>query len=223
MISLEHFIDGIKDNSDYLVVGGDWNMTLNPKLDSEGNAKCSRVCVEQLKELMGKFDLFDAYREKNPDKVMYSWAPAGSNKNGTFRRLDYFLVSSQLLGYIEENEYADTHVSDHRKVRLVIDFNPNKDNERTPGMWRHNDELNKKEDFKKECKAAIVRAIMESKGSDARAQWEYIKYKIRGVSRRWNKEIKAQTAQTKHDIIQKINFLSTDPRKNIGQITDLTR
>ena len=57
LISLEHFIDGIKDDSDYLVVGGDWNMILNPKLDSEGSAKCSKVCVEQLKELMNKFDL----------------------------------------------------------------------------------------------------------------------------------------------------------------------
>ena len=88
--------------SDFTVIGGDWNVSLNQEMDTFGyssvNNEKARNTIHELMETNGLIDIF---RELNPKTKRFTWRQYGGNKRS---RLDYFLASSTLLPFTETTD-----------------------------------------------------------------------------------------------------------------------
>ena len=123
-------------NPSYTLYAGDWNIVLNPDLDNRGyqhinNPRARQELLYKINEL----DLIDIFRVLNPTLKKYSWKQWGTSK---FARLDYFLVSSSLLPFIQRVEILPTCYSDHNPISLEIDFSRF---QRGYGFWKLNNSL----------------------------------------------------------------------------------
>ena len=78
------------------VIGGDWNVPLDIKLDTRNyrgtssRTKSREIILNSMVEL----ELVDAFRKVYPEKQQFSWRRFNSNVQS---RLDYFLISESLL------------------------------------------------------------------------------------------------------------------------------
>ena len=64
---LKKDIDKIANN--YILIGGDWNVVLNPALDSSRYRAVNRPRArKKVYDLMLKYDLIDSWRELYPEK-----------------------------------------------------------------------------------------------------------------------------------------------------------
>ena len=68
---------------------------------------------------MNDLDLIDVFRDFNPTSKLYSWKQWGTQKSA---RLDYFLVSTSMLPFIQKTQILPACYSDHNPIILDIDF-----------------------------------------------------------------------------------------------------
>ena len=109
---------------DHRIILGDFNITLNPGIDThnytnpERNNPRARETVNQLIE---QHNLHDHMREINGNKNLWSWLQWDLSKRA---RLDYILTSHTTQAYIKGSSFIERNdaISDHRLVRMVIDF-----------------------------------------------------------------------------------------------------
>ena len=113
-------IEKLREDSDFAIIGGDWNISLNQKLDtygymSENNPRAKNKVLE----LMEKSELMDIFREMHPENRRFSWRQFRGNKRS---RLDFFLTSPDLLPFVEDTDIIPAISSDHSMPSLIIDF-----------------------------------------------------------------------------------------------------
>ena len=83
-----------QEESDFCIIGGDWNITLDQNLDTFGyNSENNINAKKYLISCMENLGLIDIFRHLNPHKKRYSWRQFGGFKRA---RLDFFLISSTL-------------------------------------------------------------------------------------------------------------------------------
>ena len=120
----------------YSIFVGDWNVALDPKVDTknylnDNNPQARRAILNKIQE----YNLVDIFREFYPDYKTFSWQQFNQNK---MARLDYFLVSSSLLPYVQNTSILPGICSDHCPVVLDIDFTKFM---RGRGFWKLNNSL----------------------------------------------------------------------------------
>ena len=84
---------------------------------------------------MNELDLLDVFRELHPTTKKFTWKQWGSTKEA---RLDYFLISSSLLPFIQNVQILPTCYSDHKPIMINIDFSKF---QRGRGFWKLNNSL----------------------------------------------------------------------------------
>ena len=88
---------GISDK-DNIIIGGDFNCPLNPRLDKQGGILVPRAnVVSAIEGLQTTFNLHDIWRIKNPDVKSYTWS---QKSPFVFCRLDFWLTSAHLFDHI---------------------------------------------------------------------------------------------------------------------------
>nr|XP_055076897.1 uncharacterized protein LOC129456101 [Misgurnus anguillicaudatus] len=112
---LEKHAEGI------LLIGGDFNVALNPYLDRTSRTKNPdhlhfRPVVEKL---MTSFHLVDVWRRLHPTDRQYSYKQNSDNDIRS-SRLDYIFVTEESMQYIEKCVISPCTFSDHRPVVLKI-------------------------------------------------------------------------------------------------------
>ena len=86
-------------NSDYTLICGDFNLVLNPDLDSCNYKHINNPRARQIVlNMMVDCDLCDLYRQFKPDQRCFTWRRKNPVKQA---RLDYFLASSNMLDIIK--------------------------------------------------------------------------------------------------------------------------
>ena len=82
-----------------VIVGGDWNVVLNMKLDVRNylSVVTRPRARKKIFELMAKYDLLDIFRKLYPERKKFTWCKFNTNKQA---RLDYFLVSEELVSEV---------------------------------------------------------------------------------------------------------------------------
>ena len=135
-------LEKCQENSDFTIIGGDWNIALSQEMDTYGytqanNEKARHLVIEH----MDKDCLVDIFRETYPSKKRYSWRQFGGNKRS---RLDYFLISRSLLPYIESSDILPGVHSDHSIISVEIDFSKFK---RGKGFFKFNNSLNRDKEY----------------------------------------------------------------------------
>ena len=117
--------------------GGEWNCIFDKSLDSVGgNIKLKKDIIKEIEKFKSDFDLLDIWKVRNPSFRKFSWR---RTKPVTLRRLDYFLISSELEQNILSCGFLSPIQSDHSPIYLKI--NPLSDIMRGPGYWKFNNSL----------------------------------------------------------------------------------
>jgi exonuclease III len=129
-----------------LVLGGDWNTTWDGSdpvnnIDIHNMARPPNTANGKLlRSLSEDFNLTDPFRVLHPTMQKFSYSPFGGvRKNRS--RLDFFIVSSDLLTDITDCDIHSAHLSgmfDHKPIFLKLNQNPsmrNLSNDRTLKNW----------------------------------------------------------------------------------------
>ena len=102
----------------HCIMGGDFNCTLDPKLDRSTQIDTTHVQTRKtLINYMNDLRLIEIWRTQNPDKREYS---CYSSSYKTHSRIDYFLISMELLSNVKSSWYDSIVISDHAAVSVEI-------------------------------------------------------------------------------------------------------
>lgn len=101
-----------------LVLGGDFNCTVNPDLD-RNHDEPHPPSAESLKKLLHDHNLVDLWREAFPGVRQYTWLKANSN-NMSGARLDRFYVVKGNRGRFFNSSISPSFLSDHHYVSIKV-------------------------------------------------------------------------------------------------------
>ena len=138
------------NNLNILIVG-DWNIVLNQEIDSRNYKQSNNPRArQQLLRLMNDYNLYDVWREENHDKQVFTWKRKHQGKIVQMGRLDYFLVSENMVRFIYNEKILPGYRSDHSLIEVKICFREKETRGRT--FWKFNNSLLFHKDFIKEIK-----------------------------------------------------------------------
>ena len=122
-------------DTDSLIVGGDWNITLQPIDKRGGTPWKSTIARGKLLAMMKEFALVGIFRERNQHKTNYTYESKALKMSS---RIDFFLVPQHLTNCVARVETKVSNAPDHRAVKLTLLI---AQVPRGPGLWKFNREL----------------------------------------------------------------------------------
>ena len=141
---------------EYSIFAGDFNLVLNPDIDLKNYLHVNNPqSVQALKNQIQNYNLVDIWRELHPDEKKYTWQKYNENKQS---RLDFFLISSSLLPFVQKAEIVSGFCSDHSGITLELDFSKFK---RGRGFWKFNSSLLKDSIYVDKVKSTIKRVVAQ--------------------------------------------------------------
>ena len=152
---LDEYINQMGNES--VIMGGDWNVLMNMKLDARNytGVVYKPKSREKIIEIMGKYNLIDVWREVYPEKKGYTWRKFNTIKQG---RLDYFLISDNLLLELHGVSVKESYRSDHSLVSVEFNTEVKKKNRQ---FWKFNNSLLRDNYFVDLVKKTILEVKME--------------------------------------------------------------
>lgn len=141
---IENQIQRILDKhpSANLIIGGDFNCTLDDGIDRW--TPKSITAMNQMKSLCQRFDLVDIWRVKHPDTKQFTW----SNKTHSLQsRIDYWLISlNEMQNIVKEVAISPSILSDHKIIQLDMKSEDGSE-KRGNWYWKFNNNLLKQDEF----------------------------------------------------------------------------
>ncbi len=164
------------DNQENIIIGGDFNITLDPHIDKMGGIIKDGKQIEKIHEIIENLELQDIWRVKNPNTRRYTWR----QKSPLIQcRLDYWLIAQELQDYVEKSDIISSVRSDHSAILLHIRSNFSKT--RGSNFWKFNNSLLEDNNYIKVIRQNMKHWIMPDI-KNKRVQWELIKYYIRKMT-----------------------------------------
>ena len=187
------------------VILGDFNFIRSKNLDAIGGSPTIyRRCVEQLEKLLKDFELVDLSREKNPDDVLVTFAPGGPNVRGIFRRLDYILIPEYWCDLTNLSRITPAIGTDHKLVYATF---REPLNQKGPSMWHHNNTLNDNPEYKEDFEKNFNEWVSEADEIlDPRCKWDFIKFKCKGHSQQFSKQIALSKRRDKENLEKELEL-----------------
>jgi hypothetical protein len=108
------------DASVTIVLGGDFNCTLNPQLDRTGVNEPHSFPAKTLDSILSRFKLTYVYRSIHPNG--YTW----SRSDGTAARLDRFYIYKTHRQFAKSPIVSACNDSDHSLVRMYVNIKAHK-------------------------------------------------------------------------------------------------
>ena len=133
----------IEENTmDHIVVCGDFNLVLNPKIDCSNYVGINNPNAPQtLIETLYTYNLKDAFRYFNPDTSRFTWRRRNPIKQA---RLDYYIVSNPFTDLIDNCDIIPGYKSDRSICTLNIRTSKFI---RGRGLWKLNCDLLSNSDY----------------------------------------------------------------------------
>ncbi len=129
-----------------IVLGGDLNTHLDPKLDKQHSSHDKKMdkteFANSIINLCSDFNLVDCWRILNLEQMRYTWRQPNPIRQS---RLDYWLISTSLLNRIDTSDIQPSYKSDHSIITL--EMKPERPTRRGPGLWKFNVPLLKDIDY----------------------------------------------------------------------------
>jgi exonuclease III len=119
------FFDGVAntledlslDHNCQIIIGGDFNSHLDSSLDNLGGRIESKPSAKKINEIMTANDLIDIWRIRNPENKQLTWT---QKKPLIRRRLDYWLVSTEIQDHLTETNIIPTIKLDHSAITVTL-------------------------------------------------------------------------------------------------------
>lgn len=114
-----------------LILGGDFNLPLDPLLDtSNGASSLPFSALRQVKLHLTSLTLHDTWHTINPREKDYTFFSPPHNQ---YSRLDYLFIHQADLTYLHEATIENMVLSDHHPITLTLQF-PQREN--STKIWR---------------------------------------------------------------------------------------
>ena len=127
---------------DYVMICGDFNLVLNPKVDSFNYVNVNNPkSRETLLEIMRQNNLIDIYIKQHPSTTRYTWREKTPLKQA---RLDFMLVNETFADIVSKTDIKPGYRSDHSIVTLEILINKFKIGKE---IWKFNTSLLTNKDY----------------------------------------------------------------------------
>ena len=163
------------NNHQSFIIGGDFNTVLDYKIDKKNGREIThKKCNNKLNSILDLHNLVDVWRILNPTKLKYTWH--SNTKPPIFCRLDYFIVSDDLLNKCIKCKIKPGYKSDHSIVILTIDFIQQP---KGPGYFKLNNTLLLENEYKETIKTNIIETVNINKDANPNTLWELVKGTIR--------------------------------------------
>ena len=170
----------VKNIEGQIIIGGDWNIILDPEIDSQGRNITHVQAREELKNLLEN-DFYDVWRCHNPDIRKLTWYKL--NPRPIFSRLDFFLINTNAMNSTETCSIIPGMKTDHSAITI----NLNVDNfERGPGIWKLNLEHLSNSEYIETIKETIANSARLNAHLTPIEMWEQMKYDIRLASQKFS-------------------------------------
>ena len=141
---------------DFSIFAGDFNIALDPHMDTRNYLhNNNQAARKELLAQMETYNLVDIWRELHPQAKTFTWQKFHDSKCA---RLDYFLISSSLLPFVQKAEILPGVCSDHSVITLEIDF---KKFHQGRGFWKFNSSLLKDPLYVMKIKHIIRRVVAQ--------------------------------------------------------------
>lgn len=160
------------------VLAGDFNCTLNPKLDKSANTSSRPTKSAIILNTLGyESGMIDVWRELNPLVRDYTFF---SNVYKSYSRIDYFFIPKKYLYMIKKCSISPIVLSDHAKINLSVNMNINI---LRANNWKFNISLLSDDDFKMKMRNWINNYIQDNNNNNFISPdiiWEAAKATFRG-------------------------------------------
>lgn len=164
-----------------LILGGDFNTVLNLSLDKiGGRPRTNFKARDEILTLNENYNLIDIWRHKNPNTKRFTWR--SNTKPVIMTRLDFFLVTYNLVSRIESVNIHASFKSDHSLISLKIKRSVE---ERGPGLWKFNSSFLSNPQYVDKIKECIDTTVKENQNLNPSLLWEMIKFNVRSASIRF--------------------------------------
>ncbi len=164
-------------NDKMMVLGGDFNIYMNPFLDKSDKIQSADNTAEYRQELCSILDtlnLIDIWRNIYPQTRRYTW-----HSRGKASRLDYLFISEELYNNVMECDILPGVLSDHSILMVELQENDNVEN-RGKGFWKFNNTLLHDIEFVKRLKEILLKYRKEYEHLlDKGLVWELVKFQIK--------------------------------------------
>lgn len=124
-------------STDRVIIGGDFNLAPDLWLDRLPSKRHCHTFDETIVELTTKANLIDYWRMKNPTRKQFTWF--NSSNNGQCSRLDYWLISDNLVNEVNRCEISASPLTDHCVIFLTLSPG-GRENNKNP-IWKFNNTL----------------------------------------------------------------------------------
>ena len=194
--------DYLSNNEDKtFIIGGDFNTVLDIKTDKKnGRIDTHKKCREIIKSIMNINDLTDIWRTKHPSKKMFTWH--SNSKPTIFCRLDYFLLSNNIVNCTTKSEIKNGYKTDHSLITVSLNLN---NVPRGPGYFKLNNSLILDVEYQNIIKTAISETVDFNQDSNPNILWEIIKGNIRNETIRYATIKKRKTTEKETELNNEIN------------------
>ena len=181
----------------HMIIGGDFNIALDPDLDCKEPKVYNPRAREEILNFMEGSNCKDIWRVKNPEIRRLTWSKLHPIQ---WSHIDYFLVSDSLLNFCTEVNILSCTISDHSVVTVEFETETTP---RGPGHWKLNEELLNEDNYVTRARE-LIRELKQIYGHlDAFDRWELVKFGVEQYSRDYSKN-KAQNDQNEQKNLYKL-------------------
>ncbi len=186
-------------DNENIIVAGDFNVALNPTLDRVG-ARPNNTYMQNSRIFINNWleesELVDIWRHQHPTATKYTWQ---RKKDKQLSRIDYFLISFNLVNKTLKTNIIPGFRSDHSSITLTLQTN---EQVRGPGFWRLNCSLLKDKKYVDLINNTIPETAENNPDTNDILLWDTIKLKVRGDSIRYS-SLKKKTRKNLQNILEK--------------------
>ena len=151
-----------------LIICGDFNTIQDEKIDYFNYKHINnKTAHEKILEIKETFSLYDPFRESYPSQKRYTWRKKTPLKQA---RLDYFLISENLLSAVNKSTIDESYRSDQSVIILDISFVKF---QKGKPLWKHNNSVLHDEDYLQ---------ISKDKISEIKKQYAVPVYKMENIN-----------------------------------------
>ena len=191
-----------------MIIGGDFNCALTPKdRKSAKQGSNKHTAINEIGNLCSNFALTDIWRELNPQALSFTWHDKAFKSQS---RLDFFLITADLINLTKESSIIHTPFSDHSAIVLNIQsFDQRK--KPGPGFWKFNASLLEDKEYVEKMRQNIPAFIEKHRDVlDLGLKWDVIKMEIRGFTMQYSKR-RAQLLLKLNELQEKLCSSRNDP------------
>ena len=199
--------------SGILVLGGDFNIPLDPLIDtSNGTSSLPYRALKQIKIQLKELTLHDTWRTLYPQTRDFTYF---SNTHQKYSRIDYFFLSQPDLTFLTNSTIEPMTLSDHHPITLSLTFPEKKTVTKT---WRLNTAVLKDPADVSELREKLLDYFSRNENDETSSltQWEAHKCVIRGEFIKKIAKLKRESQLKIKSLIDQIHKLEMSHKRDIA-------